>query len=55
MIPWNYSIRRVHHRSSHEYLRVVTVQGEGKDETVVTTPDRLDRFSYLKRLHDQVS
>jgi hypothetical protein len=33
---------RVHHRSSHEYLYVVTVQGEGKGETVVTTPDRLD-------------
>jgi hypothetical protein len=29
--------------------RVVTVRGEGKGETVVTTPDILDRFSYLKR------
>jgi hypothetical protein len=37
------------------WIRVVTVQGEGKGETVVTTPDRLDRFSYLKRLHVQVS
>jgi hypothetical protein len=55
MLPWIHSIRRVHHRSSHEYLRVVTVRGEGKGETVVTTPDRLDRVSYLKRLHVQVS
>jgi hypothetical protein len=44
MLPWNHSIRRVHHRSSHEYLRVVTMRGEGKGETMVTTPDRLDRF-----------
>jgi hypothetical protein len=55
MLPWIHSIRRVHHRSSHEYLRVVTVRGEGKGKTVVTTPDRLDQFSYLKRLHVQVS
>jgi hypothetical protein len=48
MLPWINSIRRVHHRSSHEYLRVVTVWGEGKGETVVTTPDRLDWFSCLK-------
>jgi hypothetical protein len=48
MFPWINSIRRVHHRSSHEYLRVVTVRGEGKGETVVTTPDRLDWFSRLK-------
>jgi hypothetical protein len=42
MLHWIHSIRRVHHRSSHEYLRVVTVRGggEGKGETVVTTPDR---------------
>jgi hypothetical protein len=40
MVPWIHSIRRVHHRSSHEYLRV-----EG--ETVVTTPDRLDWFFML--------
>jgi hypothetical protein len=46
MLPWIHSIRRVHHRSSHE--RVVTVRGEGKGETVVTTPNRLDRFSFLK-------
>jgi hypothetical protein len=39
MLPWINSIRCVHHRSSHEYLRVVTVRGEGKGETVVTTPD----------------
>jgi hypothetical protein len=38
MLPWNQSIRCVHHRSSHEYLRVVTVQGEGKGETMVTAP-----------------
>jgi hypothetical protein len=50
MLPWIHSIRRVHHRSSHEYLRLVTVRGEGKGETVVTTPDRLDWFSCLKRL-----
>jgi hypothetical protein len=31
-------IRRVHQRSSHEYLRVVTVREEGNVETVVTTP-----------------
>jgi hypothetical protein len=55
MLPWIHLIRRVHHRSSHEYLRVVTIRGEGKGETVVTTPDRLDRFSCLKRLHVQVS
>jgi hypothetical protein len=55
MLSWIHSIRRVHHRSSHEYLRVVTVRGEGKGETMVTTPDRLDWFSYLKWLHVQVS
>jgi hypothetical protein len=55
MLSWINSIRRVHHRSSHEYLRVVTVQGEGKGATVVTTPDRLDWFSCLKRLHVRVS
>jgi hypothetical protein len=55
MLPWINSIRRVHHRSSHEYLRVVTVRGEGKGETVVTNPDRLDWFSCFKRLHVQVS
>jgi hypothetical protein len=55
MLPWIHSIRRVHHRSSHEYLRVVTVREEGKGETVVTTPNRLDWFSCLKRLHALVS
>jgi hypothetical protein len=55
MLPWIHSIRHDHHRSSHEYLRVVTVRGEGKGETVVTTPDRLDQFSCLKWLHVQVS
>jgi hypothetical protein len=55
MLPRIHSIRRVHHRSSHEYLLVMTVRGEGKGETVVTTPDRLDWFSCLKRLHVQVS
>jgi hypothetical protein len=55
MLPWIHSIHRVHHRSSHEYLCVTIVQGEGKGETVVTTPDRLDQFSYLKRLHLLVS
>jgi hypothetical protein len=55
MLPWIHSICRVHHRSSNEYLRVVTVREEGKGETVVTTPDRLDWFYCLKRLHVQVS
>jgi hypothetical protein len=55
MLPWIRSIRRVHHRSSQEYLRIVTVRGEGKGKTVVTTPDRLDRFTCLKQLHVQVS
>jgi hypothetical protein len=55
MLPCIHSIHRVHNRSSHEYLRVVTVWGEGKGKTMVTTPDRLDWFSYLKRLHVQVS
>jgi hypothetical protein len=45
MFPWIHSIRRVHHRSSHEYLRVVTVREEGKGETVVTTLDRLYWFN----------
>jgi hypothetical protein len=44
MLPWINSIRHVHHRSSHEYLRVVIIRGEGKGETVDTTPDRLDWF-----------
>jgi hypothetical protein len=55
MFPWTHSIRCVHHRSSHEYLCVVTVRGEGKGETVVTTPDRLDWFSYFMQLHVRVS
>jgi hypothetical protein len=55
MLPWIHSIRLVHHRSSHEYLRVVTVREEGKGETVVTTPDRLDGFYVFKRLHALVS
>jgi hypothetical protein len=38
ILPWIPSICRVHHRPSHEYLRVVTVREEGKGETVVTTP-----------------
>jgi hypothetical protein len=41
MLPWIHSIRRVHHRSSHEYLRVMTIREEGKGETVVTTPDKV--------------
>jgi hypothetical protein len=55
MLPWINSVCRVHHRSSHEYLCVVTVRGEGKGEIVVTTPDRLDWFSCFKGLHVQVS
>jgi hypothetical protein len=56
MLPWIHSIHRVHHRSIHEYLRVVTVRGGGGEgETVVTTPDRLDWFPYLKQLHVLVS
>jgi hypothetical protein len=50
MLPWIHSIRHVHHRSSHEYLRVVTVREEGKGETVVTTPDRLDWFYVFKAI-----
>jgi hypothetical protein len=37
MLPWIHSIRRVHHLSSHVYLRVVTVREEGKGKIVVTT------------------
>jgi hypothetical protein len=55
MLPWIHSTHRVHHRSSHEYLHVVTVREEGKGETVVTTPDILDWFSCSKRLHVLVS
>jgi hypothetical protein len=55
MLPWIHSIRRVHHRSSHEYLRVVTVREEGKGETVVTTPGRLDWVYVFKLLHVLVS
>jgi hypothetical protein len=54
MLPWIHSIHRVHHRSIHDYHRVVTVREEGKGETVVTTPDRLDWFSCLKRLHASI-
>jgi hypothetical protein len=43
------------HRSSHEYLHVVIVRGEGKGETVVTLSDRLDGFCISWQLHDQVS
>jgi hypothetical protein len=50
MLPWIHSIRRVHHRSSHEYLHVVTLRDEGKGETVVTTPDRLDWFYVFKAI-----
>jgi hypothetical protein len=50
MLPWIHSIRHVHHRSSHEYLLVVTVREEGKGETVVTTPDRLDWFYVFKAI-----
>jgi hypothetical protein len=50
MLPWIHSIHRVHHRCSHEYLRVVTVREEGKSETVVTTPDRLDWFYVFKAI-----
>jgi hypothetical protein len=31
MLPWIYSTHRVHHRSSHEYLRVVSTRG-GKEQ-----------------------
>jgi hypothetical protein len=43
MLPWINSIHCVHHRTSHEYLSVVTVRG-GEGETMVTTLDILDRF-----------
>jgi hypothetical protein len=55
MLPWIHSIHRVHHSSSHEYLHIVIARGEGMGETMVTTHGRLDWFSYLKRLHVQVS
>jgi hypothetical protein len=55
MLPWIHSICHVRHRSSHEYLCIVTVRGEGKGETVVTIPDRLDWFLCLKWSHVQVS
>jgi hypothetical protein len=55
MFPWIHSIRRVHHRSSHEYLRIVKVRVEGKGETVVTTPNKLDWLSCFQRLHVRVS
>jgi hypothetical protein len=54
MLPWIHLIRHVHHWSSHEYPRIVTIRG-GDGETVVTTLDKLDQFSYVKRLHVQVS
>jgi energy-converting hydrogenase Eha subunit C len=48
MLPWIHSIRRVHHRSSHEYLRVVAVREQGKGETVVTTPiDQIGLMSLI--------
>jgi hypothetical protein len=50
MLPWIRSICHVHHRSSHEYLRVVTVRQEAKGETVVTTLDRLDWFYVFKEI-----
>jgi hypothetical protein len=55
MLPWIHSMRRVHHRSSHEYLRIVTVREEGKGETVVTTPIDYFGFHVFKRLHVLVS
>jgi hypothetical protein len=55
MLPWIHSIRRVHHRSSHEYHRVVIVREEGKGETVLTTPIDYIDFHVFKRLHGQVS
>jgi hypothetical protein len=33
MLLWIHSTHCVHHSSSHEYLRVVTVREEGKVET----------------------
>jgi hypothetical protein len=50
MLPWIHSIRRVHHSSSHEYLRVVTVREKAKGETVVTTLDRLGWFYVFKAI-----
>jgi hypothetical protein len=50
MLPWIHSMCCVHHRYTHEYLRLVTVREEGKGETVVTTPDRLDWFHVFKAI-----
>jgi hypothetical protein len=50
MLPWIHSTHHVHHTSSHEYLRIVIVREEGKGETMVTTPDRLDWFSCLQAI-----
>jgi hypothetical protein len=53
MLLWIHSIHRVHHRSSHEYLRVVTVREEGKGETAVTTPIDYIGFHVFILLHDR--
>jgi hypothetical protein len=47
MLPWIHSIRCVHHRYSHEHLRVVIVRGEGKSETMVTTPEEALMFKVI--------
>jgi hypothetical protein len=55
MLPWIHSILCVHHRSSHEYLHVVTVREEGKGETMVTTLIDSIGSHVFKRLHVLVS
>jgi hypothetical protein len=45
MLPWIKLIRRVHHRSSHEYLRVVTVRGRERAKSWSQPP--IDRLVFV--------
>jgi hypothetical protein len=45
MLPWINSIRHVHHRSSHEYLRVVTVRGRERAQPWSQPP--IDRLVFV--------
>jgi hypothetical protein len=51
MLPWIHSTCRVHHRSSHEYLR----ERREWAKPWSRPPDRLDWFSCSKRLSVLVS